>query len=55
VALNHAGSNNLWFADLWVAPVRDRAFVTVTNRGDYDVAFPASDAAVGALIGAYLP
>jgi CubicO group peptidase (beta-lactamase class C family) len=54
VALNHAGSNDLWFADAWVAPVRDRAFLTVTNRGDNDVAFPASDAAVVALISAYL-
>jgi D-alanyl-D-alanine carboxypeptidase len=54
VALDHAGSNNLWYADAWVAPARDRAFLTVTNRGDNDVASPASDAAIGALIGAYL-
>ena len=54
VALNHAGSNDLWFADAWVAPARDRAFLTVTNRGDNDVASPASDAAIGALIGAFL-
>jgi len=54
MALNHAGSNALWFADAWVAPARDRAFLTVTNRGDYDIAFAACDAAVAALITAYL-
>jgi CubicO group peptidase (beta-lactamase class C family) len=54
VALNHAGSNTLWFADAWVVPARDRAFLTVTNRGDYDIAFAACDAAVAALVTAYL-
>jgi len=53
-ALTHAGSNNLWFVDAWVAPARDRAFLVVTNRGDEAVAFPACDGAIAALIGAYL-
>jgi CubicO group peptidase (beta-lactamase class C family) len=51
-ALSHAGSNTLWFADLWLAPAKNLAFATVTNRGD-DVAANASDAAIGVLIQAY--
>jgi CubicO group peptidase (beta-lactamase class C family) len=31
VALAHNGSNNRWFARLWLAPGRDFAFFTVTN------------------------
>jgi CubicO group peptidase (beta-lactamase class C family) len=53
-AFNHTGSNTLWFANVWVAPNRDRAFMTVTTRGDVAAAFPASDAAVAALIEAYV-
>lgn len=54
IAFDHQGSNTFWYADVWVAPARDRAFMTVTNRGDAAVAFPAVDTAVAALVGAYL-
>jgi hypothetical protein len=31
VALAHSGSNNRWYARLWLAPGRDFGFFTVTN------------------------
>lgn len=31
VALSHAGSNTMWYAIVWVAPQKDRAFVAITN------------------------
>jgi CubicO group peptidase (beta-lactamase class C family) len=49
-ALSHAGSNTFWFADAWVFPDRNRAYLTVTNCGDMGACLGAVDAAVGALL-----
>jgi hypothetical protein len=32
-ALNHDGSNTMWYASTWLAPARDFATVAVTNLG----------------------
>ena len=32
-ALNHSGSNTLWFATVWLAPARNLAFIVATNEG----------------------
>ena len=37
LALNHTGSNTYWFANLWVAPNRERAYVAVTNSAESDL------------------
>ena len=50
IALNHGGSNTMWFANLWVAPELNRAYVTVTNSYDKN-SFTISDNVVGAVIG----
>jgi CubicO group peptidase (beta-lactamase class C family) len=49
VALNHAGSNTMNYAVVWLAPERDLGFLAVTNAGG-DEAAKAADEAVGALI-----
>jgi CubicO group peptidase (beta-lactamase class C family) len=46
-ALNHAGSNTMNFAVVWMAPAKDFAVLVMTNQGD---TFPACDAAASALI-----
>ncbi|MDR3634120.1 MAG: serine hydrolase [Isosphaeraceae bacterium] len=48
-ALTHAGSNTMWFATIWVAPVRNFAIAVATNAGG-EGAQTACDEAVGALI-----
>lgn len=49
---DHAGSNNLNFASVWVAPKRDLALLVVTNQGGESAA-KASDDAVAALVQLY--
>jgi CubicO group peptidase (beta-lactamase class C family) len=49
VALTHGGSNGMWFANVWLAPGLDRAFLVVTNRGDAAAA-QATDEVVGQLV-----
>jgi CubicO group peptidase (beta-lactamase class C family) len=46
-ALNHAGSNTMNFAVVWMAPAKDFAVLVMTNQGD---TFPACDATAAALI-----
>ncbi len=52
-ALVHAGSNAMWFAVIWIAPVRNAAFLAATNCGS-DGGFRALDAAVGTMIARFL-
>ncbi|MCX7007489.1 MAG: serine hydrolase [Kiritimatiellaeota bacterium] len=47
--LNHCGCNTMFYANVWVAPLKDFAVLVCINQGD-DVAFKASDAAAAALI-----
>jgi len=49
VALTHGGSNGMWFANVWLAPGLDRAFLVATNRGDAAAA-QATDEVVGMLV-----
>jgi D-alanyl-D-alanine carboxypeptidase len=49
VALTHKGSNGMWFANVWLAPGLDRAFLVATNRGDAAAA-QATDEVVGKLV-----
>ena len=51
-ALNHAGSNTMWYANAWLAPRRDFGILVATNIGG-DQAAKAADEAVGALLGHY--
>ena len=46
---NHAGDNTMNFANVWIAPQRDFAILVCVNQSG-DMAFQATDAAVGALI-----
>jgi len=48
-ALNHGGDNTMNCANVWVAPRRDFAVLVCVNQSG-DIAFRASDEAVGALI-----
>lgn len=54
--LTHNGSNNQWFAVLWIAPARATAVAAVTNIGDDDrhAASLAADDAVAWLIRRHL-
>ncbi len=49
VALNHNGSNERWFARLWLAPARDFGLFTVTNAAG-DQGEDGTDAAAIVLI-----
>ena len=49
VALNHNGSNERWFARLWLAPGRDFGLFTVTNAAG-DQGEDGTDAAAIVLI-----
>lgn len=49
LALTHGGSNNMWFANVWIAPALDRAFLVATNRGG-DAAAHATDEVIGKLV-----
>jgi CubicO group peptidase (beta-lactamase class C family) len=48
LALMHAGSNTMWYCDVWVAPEKDFALLVACNQGG-DNAFKACDEAVVAL------
>ncbi|MFQ5424954.1 MAG: hypothetical protein ACE5F9_13375, partial [Phycisphaerae bacterium] len=47
--LHHAGSNNSWYALVWIAPERDFAVLCTTNMGGEGV-FPRIDAVNWAVI-----
>lgn len=48
-ALTHSGSNTMWYATVWLAPLRDFGLLVATNQGG-DAAAAACDEAVGELI-----
>lgn len=48
-ALNHTGSNTMWYANLWLAPAREFAVLIVTNA-DGGTAFQATDEVAAAMI-----
>ncbi len=52
-ALNHTGSNTMWFSNMWLAPNRDFAVIILTNVGGDD-AFKATDEVASKVIGQYL-
>ncbi len=52
-ALNHTGSNTMWFSNAWLAPRRDFAVVVLTNIGG-DAAAKATDEVAAKVIAAYL-
>ena len=52
-ALNHTGSNTMWFTDAWLAPRRDFAVVVLTNIGGDDAA-KATDEVVAKVIAEWL-
>jgi hypothetical protein len=52
LALTHSGSNTLWYATAWLAPVKNLAFAVVTNQGG-DFAAGQVDLAFSPLIQAY--
>jgi CubicO group peptidase (beta-lactamase class C family) len=56
--LTHSGSNTMFYAVIWLAPLKDYAFVVATNIGDQDVAGGATarncDEVVAALIREYI-
>jgi CubicO group peptidase (beta-lactamase class C family) len=52
--LHHAGSNNSWFALVWIAPERDFAVIAITNIGG-DGIFKKIDAVVGAVVQDHFP
>jgi len=47
--LQHAGSNTMWYATVWLAPERNIAMFAVTNAAG-DAGAQGTDAAVAALI-----
>jgi CubicO group peptidase (beta-lactamase class C family) len=52
-ALNHTGSNTMWFSNVWLAPERDFAVIILTNVGGED-AFKATDEVAAKMIGEFL-
>ena len=52
-ALNHTGSNTMWFSNAWLAPRRDFAVVVLTNVGGDDAA-KATDEVVAQVIAGWL-
>ena len=50
--LQHAGSNTLWYAVVWIAPERNFAIIIATNQGGDDAA-DGTDRAAAALIERY--
>ena len=48
-ALQHSGSNQIWFAIMWILPERDFAMLAVTNAGG-DAGNEGTDDAIRALI-----
>ncbi len=53
VALNHSGSNKMFFTDIWIAPAKKAVFISATNIGG-DPAAAACDEAVAAAIRRFL-
>ena len=51
--LHHAGSNNSWYALVWIAPERDFAVLAATNIGGEGI-FNRIDAVIGAVIRDYI-
>ena len=49
-ALTHAGSNNLWYAVVWLAPARDLAIFAATNAAGTSAGADATDEAVALLL-----
>ena len=49
IALHQEGSNQLWYANAWLAPARDFGLLAVTNGGQ-DRGYRATEATVSALI-----
>jgi CubicO group peptidase (beta-lactamase class C family) len=49
IALYHEGSNQLWYANTWLAANRDFGVLAITNAGE-GRAFDATEAAVDALV-----
>jgi CubicO group peptidase (beta-lactamase class C family) len=52
-ALTHAGANNLWYAEIWMAPQRDAVFMAATNCGSLG-GLRACSASLNAMIRRYL-
>lgn len=52
--LHHAGTNNSWYALIWIAPERDMAFLCTTNIGGEGV-FSRIDRVVASLINEFPP
>jgi CubicO group peptidase (beta-lactamase class C family) len=52
-ALNHNGSNTMFFVAMWIAPAKDAVFIAATNCAGRE-AEQATDEAVGSLIGKLL-
>lgn len=48
-ALTHAGSNTMNFANVWIAPLKEAGYISVTNLGS-DNAFNATDEAITKMI-----
>jgi CubicO group peptidase (beta-lactamase class C family) len=49
IALHHEGSNQLWYANVWLAPERDFGLLAVTNGGQ-ERAFRTTEETVSTLI-----
>ncbi len=45
-ALAHSGSNTVWFATIWIAPKKDRAYLVATNTGQKSARKACDDAVV---------
>ena len=50
-ALNHTGSNTLWFSNAWLAPRRDFVVVVLTNVGGDDAAKATDEVAAQVIAG----
>jgi CubicO group peptidase (beta-lactamase class C family) len=46
-ALTHKGTNGIWYSTVWIAPARNFAVLTATNRGGDAAAKACDEAAVG--------
>ena len=49
VALQHTGSNTMWYVNLWIAPALDRAFLAGANAKNAD-SFAMSDDVIWSMI-----
>jgi len=53
MALHHAGSNTMFFTNIWIAPAKNAVIIAATNLGT-DKAFGATDDAIGTMIQRFL-